>query len=449
MNLSPEASIKSIFLSDPQNRMPRRSASDTNTFRVNRKAFGLTYSCPRSGDCRHLPAGEHAEGCGCEHPIKTHQELIDFLETKGVNQYIVGKEEHKSGKIHWHAYAAYDHIIDSSDPRVFDCNGAHPNIVPGRPGKGWQAYCVKDKIYESNFYDKNPFKKALLCESADEAINFLWDTRPEDMCKQGDRIAENIRSRMKPAQAQRRFEGPYPEEFYPRGWNPETHSLLLVGPPNLGKTQYARYLLGDCDYIKSNLEELKKCRWDKPLLFDEVMMLEAHPEQSKEITDVVDGGGINLRFKNVQIPPGVRRVFVHNIEHPFRNPSNAVYGRRVHTHVIDGPCAQAALDIASAHAAPSPSLTQPCTHHFGSRPSPPLTQKYHGFQTLTHPQGRSEVVSKTRQLTLNGNRLPSSWIPRSAADGVDDTPFPGKPVRAMSQKSLLSFVTRDSQKGMS
>ena len=82
-------------------------------FRVNRKAFGLTYSCPKTAD---------------DNPITTHKELIEFLETKGVCEYIVGKELHESGKVHWHAYVKYDHAIDSVDARLFDVKGVHPNI---------------------------------------------------------------------------------------------------------------------------------------------------------------------------------------------------------------------------------------------------------------------------------------------------------------------------------
>eukprot|EP00966_Prymnesium_polylepis_P156448 3614696-Prymnesium_polylepis.1 len=80
-------------------------------------------------------------------------------------------------------------------------------------------------------------------------------------------------------------------------------------------------------------------------------MLNADPGQSLEITDVESGGTIELRYKNVLIPPGIKRVFVHNLEHPFKNPKLAVYGRRVHTHVIRGPCAEAALAAAEAHQA--------------------------------------------------------------------------------------------------
>ena len=128
--------------------MPRKPRQPTG-FRIVRKAFGLTYSCPRRGGCSQLPDGEHCIGCECEHPIKTHEELISFLESKGPNRYIIGKESHKSGKTHWHVCVKYDEVIDSTNPRFFDVNGAHPRIELKPPGPGWELYCTKEKDFKT------------------------------------------------------------------------------------------------------------------------------------------------------------------------------------------------------------------------------------------------------------------------------------------------------------
>ena len=163
-------------------------------------------------------------------------------------------------------------------------------------------------------------------------------------------IEENLRKKFKKVEDQKRFYGPFPHYFYPgeiiddnfvhADFDPTTHSLLLVGPPVIGKTQFARYMLGDCDYVKSKLEGLRTCRFDKPILFDEICMLGTDkkpidPEDSKEITDVENGGSISARYRDIAIPCGIQRIFCSNMQHPFRNPNEAVYGRRVHTHVIE------------------------------------------------------------------------------------------------------------------
>ena len=79
--------------------MPRKSkVAAAGNFRVNRKAFGLTYSCPVNAS---------------DNPIQTHDELRNLLDEKGANQYIIGKENHQSGKVHWHVYVKYDQEVDS------------------------------------------------------------------------------------------------------------------------------------------------------------------------------------------------------------------------------------------------------------------------------------------------------------------------------------------------
>lgn len=287
-------------------------------FRVNRKKFGLTWSCPVDLD---------------ENPISDLETIQLFLEGKGRCDYLISLEKHQNGKNHFHAYCKYDHAIDSIDERLFDLCSVHPNIL-APTGKGWENYVAKHGDFISNYYSRNPWSVALQCATPKEAVDHLWETVPAEMCKHAHLIEANLAKRMRVALEPVRYPGPYPQTWYPKDlWDPTTHSLLLTGPPGIGKTQFARYLLGDCDYVKGTLENLRKCRFDKSILFDEIHMLgpNVDPEQSKEITDVENGGTIQMRHKDVSIPPGVPRIFVSNFERPFRDPSQAVYGRRVVT----------------------------------------------------------------------------------------------------------------------
>jgi len=303
--------------------MPRSSG-----FRIQRKAVGLTYSCPRNDPrCQQLTAPEHVPDCDCKNPLSQSDILIK-LEQPGCD-WLIGRELHQNGTEHYHVYIKYADKLDISDPRHFDIFGVHPNIIDGIPGKGWMAYCAKHKDYDSNFWEVNSWTTALAQPTAEEAITFLWQKEPMEMCKNAHNIINNINKRLRSVFPRTIYEGPYQRHFYPAHWNPKTHSLLITGPAGVGKTQFAKYIFGDHEYVKGSLEGLRRCTFTKPIIFDEISMLGKDPEQSKEITDVENGGTISMRYNDVEIPPGVPRIFLHNISHPFRDPNNAVYDRRV------------------------------------------------------------------------------------------------------------------------
>lgn len=319
--------------------MPRKRKVAEGGFRLNRKEVGLTYSCPRTTDeCRALSPelkqeGAHAPECKCVQPILTHDELLAFLRSKGSEpDYIIGMETHKTGAIHWHAYVKYCAPIETSSSLYFDFKTVHPNILNGKPGIGWKNYCCKEKHYETNFYQQGAFQLALAESNKQAALELLWKREPKAMCISGHLIEANLAKRFRIEHVAKRYFGPYPEAYYPVNWDPTSMSLLIVGQRGICKTQFARYLLGDHDYIKGEYEAgLKQCNFQRPILFDEISMLDMHPEQSKEITDVEAGGTVKCRYGDVVIPPAVQRIFLHNIEYPFKNPKCAVYGRRVQT----------------------------------------------------------------------------------------------------------------------
>lgn len=288
------------------------------TFRFHAKKVGLTYSCPTDAT---------------DNPIPGMTELRDAMEL-GPSKYVIAEELHESGKRHYHCYFYCDTKINTTVATFFDRFGVHPNII-NKPGNGWIAYCKKDKKYITNI-EEGSFKTALDMESADKAIDFLWQHEPRLMCTQGHNIERNVRQRLSPPYEGVIYPGPYPKHYYPTDWDYKKHSLLLWGPPETSKTQFARYLLkhtvqGPIQFFKKNPELLKQSKL--PFVFDEINMLNRSHDDSREITDVETGGSISARNVDAQIPP-VPRIFISNFEFPFKNPADSVYGRRVVTHAI-------------------------------------------------------------------------------------------------------------------
>ncbi len=300
------------------------------------------------------------------------QHLADFIsDSSPVSKMVVAMEEHGSAALeqhgkHYHVAILFAKKFSTYNVRLFDWKAPsgkvyHPNwkTHTSKLGfKNFSQYLVVPK--KDKPVDPTPIlvginmgeliagdQWAYLC-SIDNERTFKTECLricPRDWLMRAKQILENWRLTHpgKPRRVAAQFNGPYPERFYPPAeWNQRTHSLLLYGDTNLGKTQFARYLLAHVTkeepfIVKGDLNALK--RWDKdaPLIFDDMNFLAKDDSISREITDVPDGADINVKFSTVNIAPDTPRIFTSNMQYPFRNPAEAVYGRRVLSWRISAP----------------------------------------------------------------------------------------------------------------
>lgn len=87
-------------------RLPSGNASATGRVRLQGKAFFLTYS----------------------QSALERQTVVDwFSRQQRVKRFIVGREHHQDGNLHWHVTIEYDCVKDVRRPQYFDINGEHPN----------------------------------------------------------------------------------------------------------------------------------------------------------------------------------------------------------------------------------------------------------------------------------------------------------------------------------
>uniref|UniRef100_A0A8E7G292 Replication-associated protein n=1 Tax=Grus monacha Genomoviridae sp. TaxID=2814962 RepID=A0A8E7G292_9VIRU len=93
------------------------------TFRLQSRYVLLTYS-----------------QCGDLDPWLVHDTIISFPA-----ECIIGRENHRDGGIHLHAFVDFGKRIDLRDNRRFDVDGRHPNIAPcGRTPQTMLDYAIKD-----------------------------------------------------------------------------------------------------------------------------------------------------------------------------------------------------------------------------------------------------------------------------------------------------------------
>lgn len=95
-------------------------------FRFNSKSVFLTYP--------------QAEGLSFEL-------IAAKLKEVGFNDYVIAKENHQDGNVHFHAFAERTARFQSRDERVFDINEKHPNIQSPRNRKDVINYVTKDNDY--------------------------------------------------------------------------------------------------------------------------------------------------------------------------------------------------------------------------------------------------------------------------------------------------------------
>jgi len=307
------------------------------SFRFNAKKAGLTWSCPKRGACRELGAGEHAEDCACEHPIKEFKTIIEFLMAKGHCKYIVAKEKHKNGTIHWHGYVDYDQKQDSRDTRFFDILGVHPNII-AKPGKGWQGYCAGQNgekessiEWQSNFYKRDCMTEAMAMETWEEAKAFLFKERPTDTARnmRNYKWAYEEMHKSKPvARTERRFTKPYERPS-------NTHCIMVRGPAGKGKTQWAERCFKN-PLTVSQVEDLKDLNKEHDgILYDDFDANHLSRTVQIHLVDVEMERSIPCRYGNAKIPRGMPRMWTYNTGFAPIALADAAIERRVKEIVID------------------------------------------------------------------------------------------------------------------
>lgn len=291
------------------------SAAGRTAFRVNRKAYGLTYSCPV--DCERNPIPD------CEH-------LRDFLiDTYGPATFVIAEEMHKNedgseheSKNHFHVYIKFDKPVQSTNSRLFDFQEVHPNILNKAPGEGWKAYCLgrdgKEQVRNISNIEGDPFNEAVklaMNGNADEGFRLLCRKRPREIALHGRSVRANLMDLGGSRHARVVYAGP--QRTIPIWTN---KSLWVIGYPGTGKTQWAHYVmrhLTDDNYIycKGTLAALKHLNPNihKGVIFDDITIpQEWSVTDYNTLVDYESDGYIKARYADIYMPPQLYKIFLSN-----------------------------------------------------------------------------------------------------------------------------------------
>ena len=106
----------------------------------------------------------------------------------------------------------------------------------------------------------------------------------------------------------------YPEEwrrFLPFDWKT---SLVLVGATNIGKTSFAKAILGPTALLVSHIDDLLSYDpyENAGLIFDDMQFTHIPETAQIHITDIDEDRSIHCRFFNATIPANTKKIFTCN-----------------------------------------------------------------------------------------------------------------------------------------
>nr|DAO75536.1 MAG TPA: Rep protein [Cressdnaviricota sp.] len=258
-----------------------------------------------------------------------------FQRQRNVKRFIVGREHHQDGNLHWHVAIEFQQTKDVRRPQYFDINGEHPNCGI------WSPRNERNQTYEEWFHhhwhyckkeDPTPhivgeepgdgrkkkrneiFTGAIkLAREQDvkAGMEFLEKHAPYDVLtkyEQIQRALTRLRTLSHMAQAPAR---PLSEFTHQPLLDPNWHCLFLTGPTNLGKTQYARALLPEATVV-SHRDQLRDVDFSKGVIFDDFDVGHWPPTAVIHLLDWEEPRGLDVRYTHVMIPPHTRKIFTHN-----------------------------------------------------------------------------------------------------------------------------------------
>lgn len=162
--------------------------------------------------------------------------------------------------------------------------------------------------------NQGAWSDALAATSYDAAMEILREKEPKDYVTRHRDISSFFKTYFAP-----KFKPTYGLDDFllaPIDWDsvPKRNSVVIVGPPNLGKTQYALAQLGECPLFVTHIDHV--ARFDPTvhtgILFDEVSFKKFPPSSFVSVLDRELPRQIHCRYKVAEIPADVKKIICTN-----------------------------------------------------------------------------------------------------------------------------------------
>lgn len=260
-------------------------------------------------------------------------ELISFfISIKPVKWCRIASEHHEDGNEHRHAVIKFNGRLQSSNERVFDFNGCHPNIQSCRSIINCLKYCAKEQFHDHGpvpTTDKRDWS-TITAAAAGEELEWIR------VCHE-ERIQPYVAKRLRELHDSTRFDlVDYDNRVIREDLLllPQTFtSLCLIGTPGIGKTGWAMQNMPRPALLVKHLDCLKNFRpgYHKSVLFDDCDFKHLPRSTQLQLCDYENQCQIHVRYGVAILPQHVARLFLCNPNcEPFQQ-DEAIQGRRLQT----------------------------------------------------------------------------------------------------------------------
>lgn len=267
-----------------------------------------------------------------------NQELINALQLISQLEWArVCRERHEDGQLHSHAVGCFKRRFQTRNERAFDVAGRHPNIQSVRSVARALEYVTKDGEYLDfgtipSKQEKRAWTDVLEAAKGDE-VEWLRVVHEERM---GPHVAKRLRElstsdAVDLAEYDGRPIGPS-LSFVPRTFQ----SMLIVGPPGVGKTGWAMLHMPRPCLLVKHIDTLRQFRpgHHVSILFDDCDFKHMPRSTQLQICDFENQCQVHVRYGVAIIPSRVPRLFLCN---PGCEPfvvDPAIQNRRLETRYL-------------------------------------------------------------------------------------------------------------------